>query len=204
MRCAPRVAGARRRSRGRAPAKLGRGEDVGVAKPARSSDNRRVFDRAEAPYAAPPTAVVVLGCRPGTPAAWRRVAACADLCLRGPVAAEVVLCAGGRAWRGQVEADVFAAELTARGVSAARIVRERCSMTTGENARYAAPLLARRGIARVRLVTCAWHLPRAVAHFRRVGLEVLEVPADAPGGALLRAARWTRERAAIWLDERMS
>ena len=150
---------------------------------------------------APTTAFVVLGCRPSAPAAQRRLEACAAAFLGGaPGPGDLVLCAGGRAWSGRVEADAFAAELSARGVPAARIVRERCSMTTGENARYAAALLARRGISRVRLVTCAWHLPRAAAHFRRVGLEVFELPVASPGSALSHAARWTRERAAVWLD----
>ena len=118
-----------------------------------------------------PTAFVVLGCRPGRGglrgAALRRVAACAAVFLDEAGPGDLVLCAGGRVWEGVLEADAFSAALEARGVPGSRVVRERCSMTTGENARYAASLLQRRGVARVRLVTCAWHMPRAAAHFRR-------------------------------------
>lgn len=50
------------------------------------------------------------------------------------------------------------------------------SHTTWENATHTAPLLAAAGIRRVLLVTQAWHMPRSVAAFRQVGLEVVPAP----------------------------
>lgn len=153
----------------------------------------------------PATAFVVLGCRPETPtlggAARRRVEACARAFLASAGPDDLVVCAGGRVWSQRVEADAFAEGLVARGVPPARIVRERCSMTTGENARFVAGQLGRRGVARVRLFTCAWHMPRAAGHFRAQGLEVVEEPAVAPGGLLVGVTRAARERTAVWLDE---
>ena len=179
-----------------------------VAWRSESPHNRPVGTSVSASSPSPATAFVVLGCRPETPvlagAALRRVEACARAFLASAGLDDFVVCAGGRAWSERVEADAFAEELVARGIPRARVVRERCSMTTGENARFVAGLLARRGITRVRLVTCAWHMPRAAGHFWRQGLTVVEEPAAAPGGALLRAARDARERAAVWLDERLA
>ncbi|MGH7282978.1 MAG: YdcF family protein [Polyangiaceae bacterium] len=89
-----------------------------------------------------------------------------------------VIASGGRAWPArddrsvEVEADVIASDLIARGVPAQIVVRERCSHSTRENARYCAMLLARRGIDRATLVTADWHVPRALLNFRREGLVV--------------------------------
>lgn len=160
----------------------------------------------------PVFAFVVLGCRPGeatelTGAALRRVEACAAAVreARGDDARSAcVVCSGGRAWDGRVEADAFAEGLVRHGVPRERLVLERVSMTTRENARYTAALLRRRRVARVRLVTCAWHMPRAAAHFRREGLEVDPCPAPFPGGALAKVVRALRERGASWVDEALS
>ncbi|HEY6463027.1 MAG TPA: YdcF family protein, partial [Polyangiaceae bacterium] len=70
----------------------------------------------------------------------------------------LVVASGGRHWDGEVEADAMARELVRLGVPEAAIVRERCSLSTRENARYAAAALARRGIERALVVTCPWHL----------------------------------------------
>jgi uncharacterized SAM-binding protein YcdF (DUF218 family) len=50
------------------------------------------------------------------------------------------------------------------------------SRTTWENAAYAAPMLQRDGVRRVLLVTQAWHMPRAVESFKRVGVKVVPAP----------------------------
>jgi uncharacterized SAM-binding protein YcdF (DUF218 family) len=50
------------------------------------------------------------------------------------------------------------------------------SGNTRENAELTAPLLAAAGIGRVLLVTDAWHMPRAVAAFDRVGVDVVPAP----------------------------
>lgn len=53
---------------------------------------------------------------------------------------------------------------------------ETMSDTTAENAEYLAPVLARRGIDRILLVTHSWHMPRAKRAFERQGLAVLPAP----------------------------
>ncbi len=63
------------------------------------------------------------------------------------------------------------------------------SRTTHENAACSARLLGDEGIDRVYLVTHFWHMPRAAAAFRRVGLD----PVPAPMGF---AARGDAERGA--------
>jgi len=91
------------------------------------------------------------------------------------------------------------AELVRAGVPAEAIVRERCSLSTRENARFTAALLRRRGMRRVTVVTCDWHLPRALAAFRRAGLEVEGFAA--PSVAVpwrRRVVRWGRERVLAW------
>jgi len=155
-------------------------------------------------------AVVVLGCRittaEGEPlggAAGRRARAAAEIARKR--AATTVIAAGGRAWpaRGtrRVEADALAEELVRGGVSRESVVLERASRNTRENARNAARILRGRGVGRVVVVTCAWHLPRAAGLFRREGLDVETWPAE-PGEATLsaRAYRAIRERVAARLD----
>ncbi len=107
------------------------------------------------------TPLVVLGCRltvRGNPPRLVGVARrrC-DRALERYVAAgpRMVVVAGGRAWDGLVEADAFADELCHGGVARTDIVRERCSHSTGENARYAAELLRRHGTRAIELVTSA-------------------------------------------------
>jgi uncharacterized SAM-binding protein YcdF (DUF218 family) len=84
-----------------------------------------------------------------------------------------------------VEADVMALELARRGVPAGVIVRERVSLSTRDNARFSAEVLSRRGIVAAAVVTSDWHLPRAVALFRRAGVLAFGVPA--PNLAAVRA-----------------
>ncbi|HEY1957534.1 MAG TPA: ElyC/SanA/YdcF family protein [Polyangiaceae bacterium] len=155
-------------------------------------------------------AVVVLGCRiasgagkPLAGAAGRRASAGAKIARERD--AEIVVAAGGRGWHAsgewRVEADALAEELVRSGVDASRIVRERASRTTRENARFVARALAERGVTRVLVVTCAWHVPRAVALFRAEGLEAAAWPVAPPPSSLrARAYRVVRERIAMRLD----
>jgi uncharacterized SAM-binding protein YcdF (DUF218 family) len=55
------------------------------------------------------------------------------------------------------------------------------SRDTEENARNMGALLLSQGVRRVALVTDAWHMPRAVAEFRRAGFDVLPAPTGFPG-----------------------
>jgi uncharacterized SAM-binding protein YcdF (DUF218 family) len=110
---------------------------------------------------------------------------------------------GGRSWQGLVEADAIARRLLASGIPEAAIVRERCSLDTRDNARFAASLLGRRGLSSVLLVTCTWHLPRAERLFRMAGLEVEGLGVDPPAPTLGRRAYWhAREKLSSWNDAR--
>jgi len=149
------------------------------------------------------SAIVVLGCRAVLDEAGRlrpgalagRIDAAARLYeLRG-VARTVVVTSGGRRWEGGVEADVMQRELVLRGVPERAIVRERCSLSTRDNARFVFEALARRARERetVALVTCDWHMPRASGLFRRVGL-VIETVSAPSSPTPLRTRVWRRAR----------
>lgn len=139
-------------------------------------------------------AVCVLGCRSGSPALTRR----AEAAERAYRPGDLVVTCGGVAWDGDVEADALARLLEARGVPEGAIVRERRSRDTHENAVFAARILAERGIDRVVLVTCTWHLPRARRNFERAGLSVERaVGAEPPQRGLSHRIWWAaRERVA--------
>ena len=154
-------------------------------------------------------AIVVLGCRAVfhedrlLGPLGRRVTVAATLAQRDG-AGTLVVASGGRAWGPWVEADAMARALGRLGVPAVDIVRERCSLDTRDNARYSAALLARRGVARVLLVTCASHMPRALWLFVRQGLTVQAscVPESGTTRAK-RAWRAVRERASFAVDRRL-
>jgi uncharacterized SAM-binding protein YcdF (DUF218 family) len=116
--------------------------------------------------------------------------------MDGDPAAAFVVCSGGKRWADGVEADAMARELMLAGVPEEAIVRERCSLTTRENARYTAAVLGRRGLQRATVVTCSWHLRRAAAFFADAGLTVDPVAArdGAPPRWPSRVWRWGRER----------
>ncbi len=164
--------------------------------------------------AQPRSAIVVLGCRVDSRrgaalagAAGRRARAAAEAAKTR--SAELVVAAGGRAWdvegdgaeEERVEADALAEELVRVGVDASIIVRESLSFSTRENARFTKRLLDARGVTSVVLVTCTWHMPRALGLFRAEGLSVEPFAAD-PGDAPLRtrAYRVIRERVAARID----
>jgi cyclophilin family peptidyl-prolyl cis-trans isomerase len=109
--------------------------------------------------------------------------------------ATVVIASGGRRWPGGVEADVIARELAARGVPERAIVRERCSLSTRDNARFSAAVLARRGLDTAALVTGQGHMQRAFHFFVRAGVRV--EPEGVDDGAMSgrrRLWQWLRER----------
>jgi uncharacterized SAM-binding protein YcdF (DUF218 family) len=150
-----------------------------------------------------PAAIVVLGCRVRLDAAARlspgalarRVEMGALTYLQRGDSRTVIVVSGGRRWGGDVEADAMARELALRGVPESAIVRERCSLSTRENARFTVEVLTRRGADRAVLVTCPWHMARAVALFSRAGLAVEPVAATgvlAPWTS--RVWRWGVER----------
>ena len=149
-------------------------------------------------------ALVLLGCPVGkqglSPVALRRTETAARVWHAG--ALEIVVASGGRTWHGRVEADVLAEKLAELGVPRDAIVRERCSMNTTENAQYTARILERRGMDNAVVVTCAWHLPRALRAFHKHGLDAKGVGVPLPDRTALvkRAYLNAREVIASWLD----
>jgi uncharacterized SAM-binding protein YcdF (DUF218 family) len=113
---------------------------------------------------------------------------------QGSWPATIVVASGGRRWGNHVEADVMARELTLRGVPEPLIVRERCSLSTRENARFTAAALGRRGIRSAAIVTSDWHLPRAVLLFRLAGMSAIGLPARPEPGVPLPTRVWRRGR----------
>lgn len=152
-------------------------------------------------------AIVVLGCRPVWSetgclegALGRRVHAAGQWFV-GKVPKPLVVVTGGRTWNGVVEADAMCDELVRLGVDASLIVRERCSLTTRDNARLSGVLLARLRVGRVTIVTCDWHIARASLCFRRESLAVETLPVPSPEIAgFARFRRGVHEWAASRLD----
>lgn len=93
--------------------------------------------------------------------------------------APLLLLSGGttRADEGP-EAVAMQALLRDLGVPESALLLESRSTTTGENARFSAPMLRERGVDTVLLVTSALHMRRARAEFERAGLKVLPAPTD--------------------------
>ena len=146
----------------------------------------------------PLDAIVVLGCRVGPESALRGAAARrverAAAAFRAGVA-PIVITSGGKRWRGVAEGLAFKARLVELGVPEAQVLTELQSWNTRQNARYSSELCRARGFARVGVVTCEWHMPRALAAFRHFGVPGEALPARSPGdtrsqraGELLR--RW--------------
>lgn len=131
-------------------------------------------------------AIVVLGCRVAKGAlsapAQRRAERGARAFHDG-LSTRVVV-SGGRRWNRAQEAEEFAAVLARLGVPAAAVLREDRSRTTAENARFTAELLAPLDARRVGIVTCDWHMRRALWLFERAGLVPTPVPATSPAVAL--------------------
>jgi uncharacterized SAM-binding protein YcdF (DUF218 family) len=124
-------------------------------------------------------AIVVLGCRimpsgrPGAAAA-RRVATGASAFFAG-VAPRIVV-SGGRRWGARIEARTLGAALLRAGVPEAAVIEELCSLSTHENAVCTAAVLGRLGARRAAVVTCPWHMARALQCFRGAGVDAIPHP----------------------------
>ncbi|MBK1645660.1 hypothetical protein CKO25_13585 [Thiocapsa imhoffii] len=92
----------------------------------------------------------------------------------------LIVSGGAMPWQGarRSEADAMLQFLTDLGVPAQAIRLEQESRNTRENALFTAALMETEHLERVLLVTSALHMPRAVAAFRAVNLEVIPAPTD--------------------------
>ncbi|MDP9152497.1 MAG: YdcF family protein [Myxococcota bacterium] len=158
------------------------------------------------------SALVVLGCRLRVDEAGRlrrgilqqRVVAAARAYSERGGEGTVVVTSGGRLWSGLVEADLIAEELAHRGVPESVIVRERRSRNTRENAVFSAVLLGAHSRRAAAVVTSDWHLPRALALFRRAGVAAEGLGASDPEEtrAMICAWQYWRERLLCWAQTR--
>ncbi len=93
----------------------------------------------------------------------------------------VMLSGGTIEWMGDT-ASTPAAEMadiiTFMGVPPSALVLEDKSQNTHEDATFSAQMLKEKGIHRILLVTSAIHMPRAMAVFQKLGLEVIPAPTD--------------------------
>lgn len=136
----------------------------------------------------PRTVIVVLGAgidhdahgpRPGL-AGYSRLMRAAQRYQECDRTGEVctVLASGGVTATGDAaEADVYARELIALGVPTEKIVRERASRNTWQNARNSSAIIGRHS-SRVVLVTSGLHLKRSLIYFRHFGVVAEGLPSD--------------------------
>jgi len=152
--------------------------------------------------------VIVLGAPPlgpgvPGPAIERRLDhAIAVFVARG---AAYLVPSGGVVGAPPAEAEIMRTLAVAKGVSDARIIVEDRARNTFENALYTGLIMRRRGWRRVAVVTDAFHMPRALYVYRRLGLTVAGDPVRIrqPGSLSTRLRLYAREGLAfartVWL-----
>ena len=94
--------------------------------------------------------------------------------------ARILISGGDGSLSGSYEGDAIVGTrfFDAFGVAADRLIRETESRDTFENAAKTQALLADHGLERCLLVTSAFHMPRSVGLFRKLGLDVSPWPTD--------------------------
>jgi uncharacterized SAM-binding protein YcdF (DUF218 family) len=92
----------------------------------------------------------------------------------------ILISGGDGSLSGAYEGDavIGARFFEAFGVPAARLIREEDSRDTFENAGNTQALLKENGLSDCLLITSAFHMPRSVGLFRKLGLDVLPWPTD--------------------------
>jgi uncharacterized SAM-binding protein YcdF (DUF218 family) len=92
----------------------------------------------------------------------------------------IIVAAGNQPWARDLEpeANMIRELLVEWGVPAQSIILDSTSRNTRENAINGAALIRQAGCQSNLLVTSAWHMPRAVASFRAVGVAVIPVTVD--------------------------
>ena len=144
----------------------------------------------DAAQSAPPDGIVVLGGpidpdlsiahgMPVITSAPDRIVAAAVLARKYPNA-KIVYSGGSSSLisNEQREADYAAALFESLGVDKARLIMDRDARNTYENAVFSKKLAAPKPGERWLLVTSAFHMPRAIGLFRKVGFTVEPYPVD--------------------------
>jgi len=150
-----------------------------------------------------PDAIVVLGCPLGpggnpAGASQRRVQQAIEVYRQG--VAPWVVASGGRCWHGVAEAQGYRQALVLAKVPSAQVIMELESLTTAHNARAVARVFRSRGFQHAALVTCDWHMPRALRLFDAAGIVCTPMPAASPRvSCTARVWRSLRERVSLLL-----
>lgn len=123
----------------------------------------------------PADAVIVLGAPPAAPdvpgpVLERRIDHAVGVFRQRRAAFLVV--SGGAVGPPPAEAEIMRTLALAKGVPNERIIVEDQARNTFENALYTGLIMRRRGWRRAIVVTDAFHLPRSLFVFRRLGLDV--------------------------------
>lgn len=95
-------------------------------------------------------------------------------------AAKVILSGGRIDWRGAgtPESEDMATVLTALGVPSSALLQDPTSLNTYQNAINVQQILRKQELKRILLVTSAMHMPRSLAIFRKLGIDVVPAPTD--------------------------
>ncbi|WP_428426966.1 YdcF family protein [Pararhizobium sp.] len=95
-------------------------------------------------------------------------------------AARILVSGGDGSFSGRYDGDAQASEtfFSTFGIAPERLIREDQSRTTFENAANTKQLLEANGLSNCALVTSAFHMPRSVGLFRKLGIAVTPWPVD--------------------------
>jgi uncharacterized SAM-binding protein YcdF (DUF218 family) len=107
-----------------------------------------------------------------------RLTIVAELARRYPGARFIYSGGSGSLFGGEAEADYVVPLFESFGIDKARVVIERKSRNTAENAEFSKPLAAPKAGDRWVVVTTGTHMPRAIGAFRAAGFDVEAFPVD--------------------------
>nr|WP_204326800.1 YdcF family protein [Rhizobium lusitanum] len=94
--------------------------------------------------------------------------------------ARILISGGDGSIGGAYEGDAVISErfFTALGISTSRMIEDKTSRTTFENAVNTKQLLAQNGLSDCLLITSGFHMPRSMGIFRKQGIDVVPWPVD--------------------------
>ncbi|PYE34924.1 uncharacterized SAM-binding protein YcdF (DUF218 family) [Rhizobium sp. PP-WC-1G-195] len=92
--------------------------------------------------------------------------------------ARILVSGGDGSLSGTYEGDAAERFFPMFGVPVERLIREDASRTTFENAANTQAILSQNGLSNCLLITSAFHMPRAIGLFRKLGIAVTPWPTD--------------------------